>query len=184
MRATRPEIPADASVLAGELLAEGLLTRSAAGCGALHPPEVVQPRELLSGARDTMSALDAARLLPWFLKACAVADYSLRRSALGHICSRIKRRKAMAARTVSHARLEKLTGVFQVLRPFYPRPYLCLFDSLALLEFLAYWTLFPAWVFGVSVDPFEAHCWVQQDTLVLCDTVSFSSRWFVPIMAL
>jgi hypothetical protein len=59
-----------------------------------------------------------------------------------------------------------------------------MFDSLALVEFLAQWHIFPDWVFGVRVDPFEAHCWVQAVEVVLSDTLSFASRWYSPIMVL
>lgn len=64
-----------------------------------------------------------------------------------------------------------LLAVFDRLRLFYPRPYLCLFDSLALIHFLARFDLYPDWVFAVRADPFEAHCWVQADAVVLNDTV-------------
>jgi hypothetical protein len=71
--------------------------------------------------------------------------------------------------------------VFDSLRLFYPRPYLCLFDSLALIHFLARFGLYPDWVFGVQADPFEAHCWVQAGSVVLNDTVERVSA-FTPIM--
>jgi hypothetical protein len=44
-----------------------------------------------------------------------------------------------------------------------------LFDSLALLEFLAVYRFFPRIVFGVVADPFQAHCWLQDDAVVLND---------------
>jgi hypothetical protein len=71
--------------------------------------------------------------------------------------------------------------VFERLRLFYPRSYLCLFDSLALIHFLARFDVYPDWVFGVNADPFEAHCWVQAGNVVLNDTVARVSG-FTPIM--
>jgi hypothetical protein len=68
-----------------------------------------------------------------------------------------------------------------VLRPLYPRDYLCLFDSLALIEFLAQHGLYPTWVFGVTSDPFMAHCWVQEGDTLLNDTVAHVGQ-FVPLM--
>jgi hypothetical protein len=118
-----------------------------------------------------------------FIKACLVADYFLRFRPFSQAVSRIATRKG----TTPPGSLEsmiRLTQVFHALRPFYPRDYLCLFDSLALLEFLATQQLFPSWVFGVSVDPFEAHCWVQQDSTVLCDTWKFRARWCSQIMVI
>lgn len=75
-----------------------------------------------------------------------------------------------------------LVRQFNTLRPWFPRNYLCLFDSLALLELLARYHLFPSWVFGVHAEPFEAHCWVQQHDVVLNDTLARVER-FAPIMA-
>lgn len=75
----------------------------------------------------------------------------------------------------------ELFSVFQLLRPYYPRPYLCLFDSVALLHFLLKFGVHADWVFGVRVAPFGAHCWVQVDSLLvndICDNV----RCYVPIM--
>jgi hypothetical protein len=61
------------------------------------------------------------------------------------------------------------------------RKHVCLYDSLALVEFLAHYRLFPQWVFGVMAEPFAAHCWVQQDDRVLNDSVDYV-RGFTPIM--
>jgi Transglutaminase-like superfamily len=78
-------------------------------------------------------------------------------------------------------RARSLASVFDRLRLFYSQPYLCLFDSLALIHFLARFGLYPDWVFGVQADPFEAHCWVQAGSVVLNDTVERVSA-FTPIM--
>jgi hypothetical protein len=57
----------------------------------------------------------------------------------------------------------------------------CLYDSLALIEFLALHGLYPDWVFGVRTRPFAAHCWVQQHDVVFNDTVDHATG-FSPIM--
>ena len=77
--------------------------------------------------------------------------------------------------------LHDLVRVFLHLRPYYPREYLCLYDSLALAEFLSHYHFHPQWVFGVTAEPFSAHCWVQEGDCVLNDSVDFVSR-FTPIM--
>ncbi|MEO1020428.1 MAG: lasso peptide biosynthesis B2 protein, partial [Pseudomonadota bacterium] len=64
-----------------------------------------------------------------------------------------------------------------------PRPYLCLFDSLALLYFLARYEVFPQWVFAVQLKPFRAHCWVQSNSLVVNDVVA-NVRHYTPIMSI
>jgi hypothetical protein len=77
----------------------------------------------------------------------------------------------------------KYTAAFHALRQYYPREYLCLFDSLALVEFLARYDVFPHWVFAVKMEPFGAHCWVQDGSVVLNDTVEYV-REFTPIMVI
>jgi Transglutaminase-like superfamily len=57
----------------------------------------------------------------------------------------------------------------------------CLYDSFAMLEFLARYGLFPYWVFGVRALPFAAHCWVQYRDTVFNDTVEHV-RGYTPIM--
>jgi hypothetical protein len=60
-------------------------------------------------------------------------------------------------------RARQLTAVFKKLRRLFPSNYLCLFDSLALIEFLALYSMYPAWIFGVKLEPWAAHCWVQHE---------------------
>jgi hypothetical protein len=57
----------------------------------------------------------------------------------------------------------------------------CLHDSLALLEFLARYDIFPDWAFGVRARPFVAHCWVQHGDIVFNDTVEHVAG-YTPIM--
>lgn len=78
--------------------------------------------------------------------------------------------------------LRRHTAVYRKLRPWYPRGYLCLYDGLALVEFLARRRLFPAWVFGVQAQPFGAHCWVQEGNMLLNESTEYAGQ-FTPIMA-
>lgn len=48
----------------------------------------------------------------------------------------------------------------------------CLLDSLALLRFLSRRRLPARIVFGVTLAPFAAHCWLQADGVVLNETLS------------
>lgn len=57
----------------------------------------------------------------------------------------------------------------------------CYYDSLALLEFLARFAIYPDWVLAVRTRPFAAHCWVQQEGLVLNDTLA-RAKAFTPIV--
>lgn len=180
------EIPPELSEAADELFTAGVFTDSPSHTPPRPVLSLARPTELLQFATNHTPVTEAIRVLPHFLKACATADYYLRFSSLSVISARISQRKLRLAWKSSIERFTKraaeLTVLYQSLRPFYPRDYVCMFDSLALLEFLAHWQIAPHWVFGVRVDPFEAHCWVQSENVVLSDTVSFSSRWFSPIM--
>jgi hypothetical protein len=76
-----------------------------------------------------------------------------------------------------------LVSAFQSLRSLFPANYLCLFDSLALLYFLAMDGIYPTWVFAVRFDPWKAHCWLQTDTVLLNEEVDETSE-YTPIMAI
>lgn len=56
----------------------------------------------------------------------------------------------------------------------------CLLDSLSLLHWLGRRGTRPALIFGVKLDPFAAHCWVQADDLVINDRVEAIAA-FTPV---
>lgn len=60
---------------------------------------------------------------------------------------------------------------FRAARLFVPIEMRCLLDSIAMIRFLHRRGLHAHIVFGVALDPFSAHCWVQAGDLVLNDTV-------------
>ena len=120
-----------------------------------------------------------------FFYACATASWKLRRWPLERTVGSVERRRQLKHSAWSQSEFEKartLVVIFDRLRPFFPANYLCLFDSLALVEFLARYDLFPTWVYGVEVEPFNAHCWVQQGDVLFNDLVD-RVRLFTPIMA-
>jgi hypothetical protein len=84
-------------------------------------------------------------------------------------------------RNFDQARARDLLTAFAALRVFWSTPRQCLFDALALRVFLARYGLHAHWVFGVRMNPFGAHCWVQHESIVLNDSVEFV-RAFTPIM--
>lgn len=75
----------------------------------------------------------------------------------------------------------RLANVFQVLRTFVPKSGRCLPSSMMLLAFLRLHNVRAAWVFGVRTHPFEAHCWIECDGIVLNDSLEHV-RWFTPIL--
>lgn len=92
-----------------------------------------------------------------------------------------RRQRCLTSQAADYNALYEHVAIFHKLRPFYVRKYLCLYDSLALVEFLAHHRFFPHWTFGVTAKPFNAHCWVQDNDCVLNDTVEYV-RGFTPIM--
>ena len=101
------------------------------------------------------------------------------------VIRRVKRRKDLLgprARSLDAERARKLVEAFARYRVFlFSSKDECLYDSLALLEFLAHYGIYPDWVFGVQTRPFAAHCWVQHGDIVFNDTVEHV-RGYTPIM--
>ncbi len=76
-----------------------------------------------------------------------------------------------------------LLGAFSDAALLFPRKDRCLPDALALRAYLA-WQSYPARiVFGVQSEPFQAHCWVQSDNLLLTQDLE-TVLGFSPILAL
>lgn len=119
-----------------------------------------------------------------FFWASRKAAQLLKKKHIREIVDAVRRRKADAttARDPSED-LRRYTAVFRKLRPWYPAGYLCLYDALALIEFLAMKKIFPTWVFGVQAQPFGAHCWVQAGDQLLNETTEYANQ-FTPIMAI
>ena len=105
-----------------------------------------------------------------FFHATALASLQLGSYSTRRTVAKVLRSKERGGNVVTSAtECANLFTIFQRLRPYYPRPYLCLFDSLALVHFLSGFGLFPDWVFGVKVAPFGAHCWVQINDVLVND---------------
>lgn len=56
---------------------------------------------------------------------------------------------------------------FEQLRVWLPKPYVCLFNSLALMRFLIRKRLSATFVIGVRAMPFAAHCWIEVGNVIL-----------------
>lgn len=102
------------------------------------------------------------------LKARALADVMDR-----FILYRQKSAQAPAAQPET-AHIDQIFAAaksFNRARLYVPVKTSCLLDSLSMAKFLSRRRIFPNIVFGVTRDPFAAHCWVQVGDLVLNDTV-------------
>jgi hypothetical protein len=164
--------------------------------GGLLTPDSASGRMITATRSDIalQQLLDADSTLPVgvtishvcnFIAACTTAAIRLRWSRIENTISAVSRRKAV--RSSRHPmdldRARHLAGIFQRLRRLFPANYLCLFDSLALLEFLARYDVFPTWVFGVRLEPWAAHCWLQHEEFTFNECVEEVSR-YTPIMVI
>ncbi|WP_349770714.1 lasso peptide biosynthesis B2 protein [Steroidobacter cummioxidans] len=51
-----------------------------------------------------------------------------------------------------------------------------------MVEFLARYDVFPTWVFGVRLEPWGAHCWIQHGPFTFNEGVEKAAS-YTPIMA-
>jgi hypothetical protein len=140
------------------------------------------------GTRPRVSLADAGRLLLAALRSARSLRLRSLESTLHHV--RDRKRERLTARAASSLpprdsnELRQWVTAFIHLRPllFGARDH-CLFDSLALIEYLALRGAYPMWVFGVRILPFGAHCWVQEGAVVYNDTPEHA-RSFTPILSI
>jgi hypothetical protein len=178
-----PEPAADEA--AAPLLRQGWLLELPAAAKEATPVRLPAPEtELLSGATVENTRIEVRAVLT-FVFASIFAKLALRIWRFERVIRRVARRKATqptASAPLDIARVRQLVDIFGRLRVFlFSHKEKCLHDSLALLEFLARYGIFPGWVFGVRARPFVAHCWVQHDDIVFNDTVEHVAG-YTPIM--
>lgn len=115
--------------------------------------------------------------------AVLVAACAKRYMRIDRIVGRAYRRKQRAVSKPADADREaELLRIFHSLRPLFYSPHnRCMFHCMALAEFLAGYGVYPDWVFGVRVAPFQAHCWLERDGTSLTDAPLNLDR-MTPIM--
>jgi len=169
------------STLLQNLLAADLVTQDRYRGKALTVTKHQRPSLAIDrlSARAKPSFLDVVR----FLYAAARASHQLHSwPILRTVLSVSNRRKTSAKPTATFdERTLALAAVFLQIRPILPRPYLCTFDSLCMLHFLAQYGVFAQWTFGVKMAPFYAHCWVEFGEFVLNDDLALV-HGFTPIL--
>lgn len=157
---------------------ELLTTRTLAGkCG--QPLALPTPAfEVTADSFDGCLSLRARDVYTFWL-ALAKTSMRLRLLSLIHVVSAARRRRVKRSRADN---LATHVAVFGRLRPLaFTSRNACLFESLAIIEFLATFGADASLVFGVQTAPFGAHCWVQLGDTVINDTVEHV-RGFTPIM--
>jgi len=176
----------DAIPLAHKLLSLEILSGRSDSAKYARPTAYPLPTDAIDLDLPAPSRRSPCAHAPPFFLSCAKASRQLRSQAFESTVAFVRARKGRkgdSKKPLDIGRAHSLASVFDRLRLFYPRSYLCLFDSLALINFLAHFNLYPDWVFGVTAEPFEAHCWVQAGGIVLNDTLARVSA-FTPIMYL
>jgi Transglutaminase-like superfamily len=171
--------------LLNALVDRTLLTTNPALGAAFSVPVAAPPTQVLIDdgfARQRRTAPgDASR----FAIACARAAASLRLCSLERTVHSIQVRKSRALARVEASTLERDRGMvstFNRLRPFaFSADTHCLYDSLALLEFLASYGSYPCWVIGVCTNPFAAHSWLQQHERLFNGPIDHVAR-YTPIL--
>lgn len=168
-----------------ELLEGGLLTTERSAGRAVAPTTMTQATEPLLDHGALASARASASHLWNFFAACTVADARLRWGRLHRTIARVQQRKTKheAAAPIDIDRARELVAIFARLRALFPRRYLCLYDSLALIEFLARYEIFPAWIFAVRLEPWGAHCWVQQAGYIFNEELE-EAAGYTPVMVI
>lgn len=113
-------------------------------------------------------------------KALIVTKSLLKFASMERIVMRVKRRKdrccANSGAALDEERLNKLVETYKILKPlFVTVKDQCLFNSLLLIEFLACYRVYPNWYFGVRLNSFYAHCWVQDRNIIYDDSIHRTS---------
>jgi hypothetical protein len=165
------------------LLDKGILTPAVENGKVAAPIQAEPPRsDLTADTLDETPRVGAGELLR-FVSAAIRAALLLKYRSFESVIHRVGVRAARTGATALDAsRTHRLVAVFATLRPFFfTAKDACLFDALALSEFLASYRIYPRWIFGVQARPFAAHCWLQLGSTVLNDTVEHVRR-YTPIM--
>jgi hypothetical protein len=179
-QAPSPETAAAIEVLRGR----GLLTDKIPPGKDATPVSATPPaRELITDSEHTAGGKTAS----WwsFFAACAFAKIALRTWPFERVIRRVRQRKETLSPRAAPLDLERarsLVEAFMHYRVFlFSSKNECLYDSLALIEYLARNGIYANWVFAVQTRPFAAHCWVQHGDIVFNDTVEHVSG-YTPIM--
>lgn len=156
--------------LAAELLRRGLLTSSRALGKSARAVLVTRPTSSLG--RNTVEV--TPRRVLAFAAAALSARLSLRWRSLEQTLDAVRKRKRRCCASgyeANHGAAAEVLSAFEQLRPLaFTAHRRCLFDSLALLNFLAHHGHFPDWVFGVRLQPFAAHCWIASGRVLYNDS--------------
>lgn len=151
------------------LVSAGVIDRARLGAALMAPQLSPPPTRSLLDQPPSDTACGATRVAEVAWRVCR-AGIVLRRRALETILERIRlSRPSAGSDPVPLGAIMALAAGFSHARRYVPLARRCLLDSLALLDFLGSRRMFADLVFGVRLNPFGAHCWVQSGDMVLND---------------
>lgn len=168
------ENPGDLKVLA-PLLRRGLLTAADRFTADLSPACAPPQASILEGAGVQAWGL---RDLLCVLRAFRVAERHIATKRLAGI---LAMQRQVPPSILQQSAVDALAWRFLSSRPWVPWTPICLLDSVALLRFLGANGIDAQLVVGVRTRPFEAHCWVERNSVALNETV-LRARSFTPIV--
>jgi len=172
------------SPLLAKMIEQGLLVKDASLGKEASPVSAEQP-EYAMVEHDLNSRPSTTIEHLWRVcTAYTSAKWALRRRPIKEVveATLLRKEQAQASGGLDVDTVRPLVTAFVYLRPlFFTSKDACLLDSLTLVNFLAGYSVFPQWVFGVKTDPFYAHCWVQHGDFVFNDTPDYI-RGFSPIL--
>lgn len=184
--APRPDcLPTDTEVAAQELLQSGLIVPWGPSAKSAAPVCTPTIDTLIAHRvhRPRVRLRDLAR----FIVACVSAGLALRFLPFERVVKRAVTRKKRAGNSAPSADAQSIAdtvAIFRLLRVYlFTAKDRCLFHSLALVNFLAYYRIFPTWILGVKTAPFTAHSWVQAGQVVL-DFSAEDALFYTPIIAI
>ncbi|WP_202841048.1 lasso peptide biosynthesis B2 protein [Luteimonas saliphila] len=169
------------SLVASGLLVEASRATHASESLPLPTRSVLEQAEASADARPSLAAVTEV------LVCVCLMRLRLRTERLQKILARASGRDSRAvppliadADVSAQDRLATASAQFMLARRYVPIERTCLLDSLSLVRFLARRQLRAALVFGVTLHPFAAHCWVQAGDLLLNETLS-DANTYTPI---
>lgn len=171
--------------LLAQLLNAGIIAESSDAMPPDDPPIIPSATEALIEGYTPVDASSGIADFLRFLKSCLLARSMLRLCSLERLVARLRWRSQW--RDGANTNLDfvrKRVATFLRLRPIlFTGKDACLFESLALSEFLFADRIVPYFIIGVSVGPFRAHSWLQDDQFIFNDSPEHAGK-FKPILVL
>ncbi|MGN6227487.1 MAG: lasso peptide biosynthesis B2 protein [Dyella sp.] len=165
--------------LINELIERGILTEVADPVPDPTPASIQLPaRSAIEQDHDACERLSAAAVLEVSAFVWSTRRKLRTRSFKANLDEAIayRERKTEPSKNEkslpSEQSLLRAAWQFTQARRYVPIDPICLLDSLSMLRFLSRRALRAHIVFGVTAEPFAAHCWVQAGDIVLNETLS------------